>query len=314
MKLGKSLLFALLASLSANSANAELNILSTIKPIYYLVEGVNQGINPHELMVSSSVSPHDYQPKPSDIRKNRNSDVIFRIHENFQPRLNKLLSANAANIPTFSLANLKPIRLLANEAHLNTEHQEDAHNMDEDHDEHGHNHDHGAYDLHIWLSPINAIILTQEIALQLSKLDKDNTAKYQYNAEQQISNLRKLDLSLQQKLAPLKNRNFFSYHDAYGYFTENFGLNHSIAVTPSQSHQLSAKKMQDILNLSKDKNITCVMLEPQFNDKISKIIVKKNPKTKVNSWDPLGFDLELEANSYYTLIKNMADKLTTCLS
>ncbi|MBL1420788.1 MAG: zinc ABC transporter substrate-binding protein [Alphaproteobacteria bacterium] len=334
MKLKASLALATISlSLFAQAAQAEVKILSSIRPIYYLVEGVNQGINQQELLVGGNISPHDYQPKPSDIQKIRDADIIFRIDEDFQPRFTKLFSANMDDAPLISLADIDNLKLLPNEAHLKAEHdeQEEEHEEDEEHHEegedheegeeehhdeaeHGHSHSANEYDLHIWLSPRNAIKITDEVALQLSKLDPTNREKYQYNAKQQIAHLRQLNLNLQQQLNPYKNQYFFSYHDAYGYYTENFGLKHSLAITPTLNHQLSAHKMQEILDAAQQKSITCVMLEPQFSDKLAKTIVKDNHKAKINSWDPLGFDLELTANSYHILLKNMSNNLAKCLS
>uniref|UniRef100_A0A2A4Z1V5 High-affinity zinc uptake system protein ZnuA n=1 Tax=OCS116 cluster bacterium TaxID=2030921 RepID=A0A2A4Z1V5_9PROT len=322
-------LAAISASLFAQTAQAELKILSSIRPIYYLIEGVNQGINQQDLLVSGNVSPHDYQPRPSDIQKIRDADIIFRIDEDFQPRFTKLFAANKGDASLVSLADIDGLKLLPNEAHLNAEHDDEAekhHEEGEEHHEeaeelhdeseaeHGHDHSAGAYDLHIWLSPRNAIQITNEVALQLSKLDPKNREKYQYNATQQVEHLRALNLNLQQQLAPFKNQYFFSYHDAYGYYTENFGLKHSLAITPTLSHQLSAHKMQEILDAAEQKSINCVMLEPQFSDKLAKTIAKNNDKAQINSWDPLGFDLKLNSNSYHILLKNMTTHLTQCLS
>ena len=320
---------AISASLLAQTAFAEVKILSSIRPIYYLVEGVNQGINQQDLLVGGKISPHDYQPKPSDIQKIKNADIIFRIDEAFQPRFTKLFSANMDDAPLISLTDIDGLKLLPNEAHMKALHDEEGeehheegeehHEEGEEHHEEGeaeHGHDHSAneFDLHIWLSPRNAIKITNEVALQLSKLDPKNREKYQYNATQQVAHLQQLNLNLQQQLTPFKNHHFFSYHDAYGYYTENFGLKHSVAITPTLNHQLSAHKMQEILDASQQKSINCVMLEPQFSDKLAQTIVKNNQNTQINSWDPLGFDLELNSNSYHTLLKNMTTHLTECLS
>lgn len=305
----QAILFSIIL-LGSNNAFAEIKILSSIRPIFYLVEGVNQGINPQQLLVGGRVSPHDYQPKPSDIGKIRDANIIFRIDDHFQPRFSKLFAANAKNATIISLADIQNLSLMANEAHLDDQHAEEAGHNDADH---GHSHTANEFDLHIWLSPDNAILITDTIALELTKLDPKNREKYQYNAKAQNEQLRLLDQRLHQQLAKFKGQNFFSQHDAYGYFTTSFGLEHSIALTPKR-HQLSAKRLQELVEIAQQKNISCIMLEPQLNDKIAKTIVKTKNDIKVETWDPLGFDLELNANSYHILLKSMAENLTTCLT
>lgn len=294
--------------------HAEINILSTIRPIYFLVEGINLGINTNNLLVDGRVSPHDYQPKPSDIKKIVSADIIFRIDESFQPRLTKIVKSNGEKSTVISLAENKNITLLPNQVHLN-EHEEEEHEEDGEHEEEEQNHSHGSggFDLHIWLSPLNAIKISDNIALELSKLDPKNREKYQYNAKQQALHLKKLDLALHKKLQPLQRLDFFSYHDAYGNFTNRFNLNHSLAITPTLNHQLSAKRIQQIVNIAAEKNVNCIMLEPQFNNKYANIIANSRPAIHVGTWDPLGFELELRPNSFHKLLSNMADSLRTCL-
>ncbi len=274
------LFIILFICLLTTPAYAQLKILSDIRPIYYLIEGVNQGINPHELLFSAATSPHDYQPKPSDIQKVSTADIVFKIGRDFMPQLNKI-SSSAINIALVDLPNINALK--------------------------------DANDLHIWLSPINAIIITQKVALELSKLDKKNAHKYQYNAEQQIEQLRALNLRLNQQLQAFKNKTFFTYHNAYGYFTQNFGLQNAIAFTKNHEQKISAKRMQELLQIAKAKKVNCVMLEPQFSNKISKNIVRANKNITTQNWDLLGTELELTANSYHTVLKAMTNALTQCL-
>ena len=56
------------------------------------------------------------------------------------------------------------------------------------------------------------------------------------------------------------------------------------------------------------------MLEPQLTDKIAKTIVKTKSDIKIETWDPLGFKLGLNATSYYKLLTQMSDNLTKCFS
>ena len=280
---------------------AEVNILTSIRPLYYLVEGVNQGINTHNLLVADALSPHDYQPKPSDIQKIKSADIIFRIDAKFQPRLTKIIANNNRTAEVISVAQLKEIALLPNETHLTG------------HETNGHGHSNNNFDLHIWLSPLNAIKISDNIALLLSKLDPKNREKYQYNAKQQAIHLKKLDLSLHKKLQPLQGLDFFSYHDAYGYLTNRFNLNRSLAITPTLNHQLSAKRIKDLIAIAQQKDVNCLMLEPQFSTKYAKIISNSRPNMRIGTWDLLGFELELKPNSFHILLNNMADNLASCL-
>lgn len=311
----------------AQSKNG-IKVLATIAPIYFLTKGVSGELNSIELLVSGKISPHDYQPKPSDIQKIKNSDLVIRIDQHFQPRFTKILNANIAGEKMFSLTYIPNLKLLPNEDHLATEHEDGhddehdenetaqehaAHEAEEKEEAHSHSHSRSNFDLHIWLAPQNAVKITNAIAKKLSKLDPKNATTYAQNAEKQNIRLQALKLKVQQKLQTFNKASFLSHHDAFGYFTQAFGLKRSYPLIQSLNHQLSAYKLQEIIKLAKTEAINCIMLEPQLNDKVAKTIQKTKSDIKIETWDPLGFTLALTAVSYDALITKMADQLSKCL-
>ena len=102
------------------------------------------------------------------------------------------------------------------------EHGEEAHRHEEGGDHAGH--DHSGYDMHIWLDPENAKAMVGAIEAALSQADPDNEDAYGANAEALIAELDALTEEITARLAPVADRPFVVFHDAYHYFEERFGL------------------------------------------------------------------------------------------
>ena len=94
----------------------------------------------------------------------------------------------------------------------------------DDHDDHGHEgHAHGEYDPHIWLDPMNAKVILNEMAEHLIENDQTNASKYKDNLKKANKDLDKLIKNVKSEL----NKDFKSivFHDAYQYFEKRFDVN-----------------------------------------------------------------------------------------
>ena len=88
--------------------------------------------------------------------------------------------------------------------------------------------------MHFWLDPENAKLMVTQIATTLSEVDPDNASAYQANAEAEQLKLDALEQELKTTLAPIADKPFVVFHDAYQYFEARFGLSlaGSVTVTP----------------------------------------------------------------------------------
>lgn len=170
MRLIKSVLFAsTLLSTSAISAQADVNVVASIKPIHSLVAAVMEGVGEPELIIEGAGSPHTYALKPSQARDLENADVVFWLGHELEAFLEKPLEAIAGNAKSVELIDAHDLVKLefreggAFEKHAHDEedghdehahdehkHEEKAHN-EHDHDEHKHEekaHDEHKHDEH----------------------------------------------------------------------------------------------------------------------------------------------------------------------
>ena len=99
------------------------------------------------------------------------------------------------------------------------------HDHDHAHD-HDHDHVHGEFDPHTWMSPLNVIVMTQNIRDALAAADPANAAVYEANAQAYIAELEALDAHIREQVAtiPEANRVLVTTHELFGYFARDYGF------------------------------------------------------------------------------------------
>jgi zinc transport system substrate-binding protein len=223
----------LLSSLAlASPTIAAPDVVASIKPVHSLVAAVMAGVGEPVLIVRGAASPHTYALRPSDAGALETADIVFWTGHGLELFLGDALETLATEAKVVELARSPGIELLplreggAFEVHA---HESDDHDhADHDHD-HDHEHEHDAGDMHFWLDPHNAALMVSQIATTLSEADPDNAATYAANAEIEIAALAALAGELAERLAPVRNKPFIVFHDAYQYFEARFGLGDRLA-------------------------------------------------------------------------------------
>ena len=211
----------------------------------------------------------------------------------------------------------------AHDKHEHGEHEKSdddhAHEEDDDHGKHdkaeaGHDdHDHGEFNAHVWLDPVNAKALVHEIEEALAEADPANAAKYEANAEDAMARLDALTAEVAADLEPVKGKPFIVFHDAYQNFEQRFGLTAAGSITVSPEVQPGAERIAVLRGKVSELNATCVFSEPQFEPKIVRTI-SEGTSAKSGVLDPLGTSLQEGPELYFDLIREMAGSFKACLT
>ena len=200
------------------------------------------------------------------------------------------------------------------------DHDHDKHEKkhdDHDHDKHVKKHDdHDDHekedDVHIWLSPDNAVKIIKKINKELSLYFPENAETYDKNANQMIKEINQLKVELKKELSGIKDKPYIVFHDAYQYFETSFGLNAAGSVALEGDIASSPKQISIIKDKIVKLKASCVFQEPQFDSKLVKIVVE-GTNAQIGTLDPLGVNIKSGENFYLQLLKNMAKSLKDCL-
>ena len=188
----------------------------------------------------------------------------------------------------------------------------DDHHDEKAGDHHGAHH-HGHLDAHAWLDPVYAKKWVDAIAHELEEADPRNRKKYEANARKLKDRIDGLHEELARTLAPVKGAPYVVFHDAYQYLEKRYGLNAIGSVTFSPERKPGAARLVAIRKKVRDTKAVCVFSEPQFQPKLVKVVME-GTSARTGVLDPLGADIPAGENAWFTLMRNMAKSLRTCLS
>ena len=80
----KSIFIILVSFFFSFSAKAEVNVVTTIKPLHSLVSSVMKGIGEPSLIIEGTNNPHTFVFKPSHAKMIEEADIIFWIGEDLE--------------------------------------------------------------------------------------------------------------------------------------------------------------------------------------------------------------------------------------
>ncbi|RKZ10038.1 hypothetical protein DRQ53_10465 [bacterium] len=147
---------------------------------------------------------------------------------------------------------------------------------------------HGAPDPHIWLDPMNAALLIEEMAAHLAAREGADKEAIQERANELAAAMRELHGKLRHELAPLAGQQLLSYHPALAYYAAAFGLQQvaveSGGIEPGAGHltRLAAQTEGQMLRV--------LIVEPQFAPQRARAVAE-TLELEVVVFDPLGEDL-----------------------
>jgi len=283
----------------AGCARAEApRVVVSVKPLHALAVGVMEGIGMPEVLIKGGGSVHAYTLRPSDAETLNDAQIVFWIGPAFERFLEKPLAALGSKARVVALAGAPGMTLLP--ARVG--------GLWDGEDHHGE----GA-DGHLWLSPANAKAMVVDMAEQLGKADGVNAGRYHANAAALSAKIDALDRTITRKLAPVKDKPFFVFHDAYQYFEVSYALHAVGAITTGPDRQPGAGRLSRLKAEIARLGPTCVFSEPQFAPKLVQTVVGAG-RTKTGILDPEGSTLAPGSQLYFNLMNDLADNLVRCLA
>ena len=317
------------------SANAEIKVVTSIKPIHSLASYLMEGVGSPDLIVDGYASPHGFALKPSHAKMLQEADLIFWVGEGLENFLEKPLKSIAKKAEKIELLEIKGLKKLKfreknifdehhdhgheeeghdEDGHDDHGHDEDGHDdhgqQEEGHDDHGHEgHAHGEYDPHIWLDPANAKTILNEMVEHLIENDEKNASIYKSNLDKALKDIDKLISDVNSELN--QNISFIVFHDAYQYFENRFNVKVLGAFTVNTDVMPGAEQLSEIREIIEHDKVGCIFSEPQFNPDIINAVAK-DMDIKTGVLDPLGATLDPGKGLYFKLIKNMSNSFKGC--
>jgi len=253
--------FACLSAIALSTSTTAQNssspkIVTTFLPVHLFTQAVVGDTGEVEILISPGTEVHDYQATPNNAKLLSQADVLVENGLGIEEFLEGLV-ANAGNSQLQQITASEGVEVIKGE-----EKEHDEHGHEEE--EHGHHHEAG--DPHVWLDPVLAQQQVATIKDGLIAIDPTNADSYSTNAEAYIQQLKQLDSEFQQKLAPVKGCNFITFHDAFSYLAQRYGLEQE-AIVEIPEDSITPKDIQRVQQAAQQYQVKALLTEPGIEDK-----------------------------------------------
>lgn len=258
-------------ALSVKGSGKKIGVMVTILPLAYFIEKIGGERVNVSVVIPPGASPHTYEPTPRQLRRLSEAELYVKVGSGIQFEeewLNRLVSLNRS----MRICNSsKGIKLIQNREH--NHHEKGGHPPDKD--------------PHVWVSPLNAVVMAKNIKDSLIEIDPENSKFYARNAEKLVLELNALDKEIRERLSGLKSRSFMVFHPSWGYFSSVYDLE-QIPIE-IEGKEPSAKALTQLIDRARRRNIKVIFTSPQFSTKSAEVIAREI-KGRVVFIDPLAKD------------------------
>ena len=238
-----------------------LTVLATTYPVYLMAKTLTAGVEDvtvQRLNTGNISCLHDYTLTVDDMKLIESADLIAINGVGLETFMEDALAAAQSEVVDCS----QGVELLESLAH---------------HHEEGDEQDHGHFDPHIWLDPENAQVMVANLGKALSAADPVHTGAYAQNAAQAAEDLEAVKAQAKKLIdnSAAEITGLITFHDGFQYFAQAFDLELLAAIEEEAGSEASAKEINEITGLVKDRGVSVIFTERNGSDATARAIARE---------------------------------------
>lgn len=283
LRLGAGLLFSCWAW--AGQAAEPIRVLATMPALHSWAANVAGDDARVETLPAANVGPHDFQFRPSDLRRLGAAHVVVRNGLGVDVWLDKALASNpgpagrrvvvtSQGLQTEWITRIPEIEISSVPASGKEQSKGRDHDHDHDHDSEpghgaagGHGHD-GGPNPHLWLDPVFAKHGVSNILEALVAVDPEHAEGYRRRSAAYVMELDRLDAEIRSHVGGLKDRRLVTFHDAFPYFCRRYGLELVGVVEEVPNVEPGPRYLTSLSKAIRRTGVQVVFSEPQFHPRL----------------------------------------------
>jgi zinc transport system substrate-binding protein len=117
---------------------------------------------------------------------------------------------------------------------------------------------------HVWVSVAGAIREVRNVARGLAEADPPHADSYAANAEIYVAKLEALKRRMAENLAAARGKPIVTFHEAFPYFAEEWGLKVVAVVERDPGSAPSAKELEETIRAIRSAGVSALYVEPQY--------------------------------------------------
>jgi zinc transport system substrate-binding protein len=244
---------------AAPAPGTKPRIVATVFPLREFAAAVAGDRAEVSLLLPPGAGVHTWQPRPGDIARLAECDLVLYIGAGLEPWLPDMLRAFPPG----------RIRTLEAAAGLAVPGAEEG-------DEPGEGHGHEALDPHVWLDFELDRRIVARIAEELTRLDPAGAAAYAANADRLSARLEALDGRFRDGLAGCRGKDLvLAGHAAFGYLARRYGLAQTALYGLSPDAQPKPQDLMAAVDFCRAKGIKTIFFENSVPPDLSKTLARE---------------------------------------
>ena len=280
--------------------SSRLKLLSSFYPIAIMALNITDGVEGvavESMAQQQTGCLHDFQMTTADMKKAETADAFLINGAGMEGFLDKI-SDQLPELPVIDSSTGIPLIASGEDHH---------HDGGE-----GHDHDQEDYNPHLWVSITNCMEQVRNLSEGIIALDPEHEAEYRENTETYLEKLSALRDKMHSALDHVKNKDIITFHEAFPYFAEEFGLHIAAVINREPDSQPRAKELADTIRLVRETGVKALFVEPLYPETSADIIAAETG-AQVYVLDP-AVSGEWDKNAYLTAMESNLQVLEQALN
>ena len=291
-KPSRTIAAAMILLLAAGCARApqrpseRILVAASIAPLYYFSKQIGGAHVDVHLLVPPGANAHTYQLRPDQMKALSRAKVLVLNGIGLEYWADKAVgAADNPDLVVIKTAEGLPL--------------EDA----------VHDAAHPRGNPHVWLDPVFAGQQVEMIRDAFIEADPTHTSDYKAGADRVIRRLRALDTEIRDEVKTFRSRSFVSFHPAWVYFANRYGLTEAASIEESPGKEPSPTRLREVVETAKRLRAKAIFAEPQSSPKAAEVVAEE-VGAKVLFLDPLG---RPPSYSYFDMMRRNVSEMAKAL-
>lgn len=257
-------------ALMIGPAIAKIDVVATSTDLGDIAKAVGGSKVSVSTLMLGTQNPHAVEPRPSQVVKLRNADVVVRIGMDLDMWADSLIEAarnskigRSGKGYIDASANIKKLEVPKGKIDGS----------------HGDIHVYG--NPHYWLDPENAKVVAFTILAGLKRVSPSDADYFQKNYKTFADKIDGKMPGWKAQLAPCKGEKVVTYHKTWIYFLRRFGLTEFDNVEPKPGIPPSPSHISGLISSMKREKVKLVLTEPFYSRKYSDMLARETGATVV---------------------------------
>lgn len=288
-------LLALLISCAPQTEKSD--VVALFYPLYDAARNVAGDKMSVKSFIPAGVEPHSFDPSPSDLMSLSSAKVFVGTGINFggmEERFEGSLNPNTVIIHAFDGTELIE--------GIDVHKEEESEEVEEEHGE--------DIDPHVWLSPKNMIVITNNVKEGFKRANPENADFYEQNAANYVSQLQQLDSDFSSGLSSCKKNKILTTHAAFAYLARDYGFEQVPIYGLSPEAEPNPHQIVALIEAAKANDLKYVFYEELVDPRVSETIARE-VGARTLALNPV--ESGNESESYITIMRGNLANLRVAL-